>query len=74
MNIIGTNSLTDSLINCDDLALRRRAELYSHQRRDHLIREAAYFCWLHRCAPGDALGDWLEAEREIDAKLGFSGR
>jgi hypothetical protein len=37
------------------------------EERARRIREAAYFKAERRgFAPGDALGDWLEAEREVD--------
>jgi hypothetical protein len=38
--------------------------------REAMIREAAYFRAEHRAfAPGNALEDWLAAEREIDSQL-----
>jgi hypothetical protein len=38
--------------------------------REAMIREAAYFRAEHRAvAPGNALEDWLAAEREIDGLL-----
>jgi hypothetical protein len=36
--------------------------------RENMVREAAYFRFLHRgCGPGRALEDWAAAEREVDA-------
>ena len=38
--------------------------------RETMIREAAYFRAEQRAfAPGNELGDWFDAEREIDAAL-----
>ncbi len=38
--------------------------------RQHMISEAAYFLAEQRgFSPGDELGDWLEAESQINASL-----
>jgi hypothetical protein len=38
--------------------------------REQMIKEAAYFRFLHRgCGPGQALEDWIAAERDVDAFL-----
>lgn len=72
---------TDSIINSDDIALRRRAELHWHphhsirlplhealrSKRIALIRRCAYFRWANRlCQPGGELEDWLNAEWDVD--------
>ncbi len=45
-------------------------ERVTTQVREAMIREAAYFRAEHRAfAPGNELGDWFDAEREIDAVL-----
>ncbi|HYX74617.1 MAG TPA: DUF2934 domain-containing protein [Steroidobacteraceae bacterium] len=45
-------------------------ERVSTQVRETMVREAAYFRAERRdFAPGNELGDWLAAEREIDAAL-----
>jgi Protein of unknown function (DUF2934) len=42
----------------------------SPEERERLISETAYLKALGRgFSPGDALGDWLAAEREIDARF-----
>ncbi|HWM69710.1 MAG TPA: DUF2934 domain-containing protein [Steroidobacteraceae bacterium] len=36
--------------------------------RERMVKEAAYFHFLHRgCGPGRELEDWGAAEREVDA-------
>ena len=38
--------------------------------RQHMIAEAAYFIAEHRgFAAGDEIGDWLQAEREVDTLI-----
>jgi hypothetical protein len=45
-----------------------------HGRRHRLIAETAYFKAERRgFAPGRAVDDWLEAEREVEAALGLEG-
>lgn len=45
-------------------------ERVSSEPREVMIREAAYLRAEQRAfAPGNELGDWLDAEREIDAAL-----
>jgi hypothetical protein len=44
------------------------------QRRQAMIREAAYFCAERRgFVGGDPVNDWLEAEAEIDRRLAAEG-
>jgi chromosome segregation ATPase len=45
-------------------------EQVSEELRRQMIAEAAYFRAEHRGFGGDPVSDWLEAENEIDAKLG----
>lgn len=45
-------------------------EQVNEELRRQMIAEAAYFRAEHRGFAGDPVGDWLEAENEIDAKLG----
>ncbi len=45
-------------------------ERVGSEQRETMIREAAYFRAEQRAfAPGYELGDWFDAEREIDAAL-----
>lgn len=45
-------------------------ERVNEELRRQMIAEAAYFRAEHRGFAGDPVSDWLEAENEIDAKLG----
>jgi hypothetical protein len=37
------------------------------EERQRWIREVAYYKAMHRCfTPGQELGDWLAAEKEVD--------
>ena len=43
--------------------------------REVRIRSAAYAAYLRRAGePGDAVQDWLEAEREVDAEVNSEAR
>jgi hypothetical protein len=47
---------------------------HMHENRNACIAEAAYFIAKNRgFAPGHELDDWLEAEREVDARLSGEG-
>lgn len=38
--------------------------------REQMVKEAAYFRFLHRgCRPGQELDDWLAAEHDVEAFL-----
>ena len=42
---------------------------FSPEERHHMIAEAAYYLALRRGPASDPMKNWLEAERDIDARL-----
>lgn len=65
------NMTSDALI---DLSVSAGLGGFPLERRHALISEAAYFRAEARSfAPGGDLGDWLEAEAEIDERLAAHG-
>jgi hypothetical protein len=50
-------------------------ERASEDQRNHMVAEAAYFLAEHRGFDGgDPVADWLQAEAEVDARLGGGQR
>jgi len=46
------------------------ARVITHEQREHMIAEAAYYIAEHRhFEGGDPIHDWLQAQKEIDSKI-----
>lgn len=51
--------------------LKTPAGHFTPEQRHHMIADAAYYLALRRGPSSDPLKNWLDAEREIDGRIGW---